>query len=265
VNVFPFNPQAQVLTGQPARFAANVAATRLAGVALVSTSTFNCRAFNAVAFGGSLSPPVVLGRAASNTSTFNARAFNAVAIGGSTGRVIHAAFGRPARNTSAFNARAFNAVSFGGSTFGTVLTLREAVNARLRGLSALTAIVGNRIYKQDPSQLSSYPCIAVELPERSYGYNLAGHDGTSLATLKFTAFSSTESAAVAAIEVIRNSMQGFRGLQSGVPILWCYLDGEEDDTVPPPDGSDQWIYEASVTYRVKHRVPTPSSVTQTNV
>lgn len=162
-----------------------------------------------------------------------------------------------------FGANRFSGPLFRGAA--TILDFRQAINAWLRSLSALTAVVSTRIYKQDPSQLALYPCLAVEMPERRYGHNLAGADGTSDATVKFTAYSLYESSAVAAIEAIRNSLDGFRGSQSGVAILRCFLDDEEDATVPPPDGSDQWIYAPSVTYIIRHRVPAPTSVTQTNV
>lgn len=145
------------------------------------------------------------------------------------------------------------------------LTIREAVAAWLRGLSALTAIVGTRIYKQDPSQLSSYPCVVIEQPSREYGRNLAGADGTSLADVQITALALKESQAVAIAEAVRNSWQCFRGTQSGVAILWAYLDDEADGSTAPPDGSDQWIYQNAVIYRIKHRVPLPTFVTQTNV
>jgi hypothetical protein len=154
-----------------------------------------------------------------------------------------------------------------GGSAPVVLNFRQAVNAWLRSLTALTAIVGSRIYKQDPSQLSSYPCVVVELPKRRYGHNLDGADGTSVAEVKFTAMSLFESDCVNCLEAIRNSLDGYSGYQSGVAIMRCLLDddSEVDETVPPPDGSDQWIYTASVSYVMAHRVPKPTSVTQTNV
>jgi hypothetical protein len=263
--VFPFNPKSQHLVGQPARIALNAAQTVRGGLPRLNNSTFNSRGFNRFVLNASEGIRVVRGLARPNVATFNSRAFNGIAFNGSTPPVlIVTRAGLALRNTSAFNSRGFNAVAFGG-TNGVILSLRQAVNAWLRSIPGLTAVVGTRIYKEDPSQMSLYPCLAVELPTRSYGHNLAGADGTSLATLKFTAYSLLESSAVAAIEAIRNNADGFRGIQSGVPILRCFLDEEEDDTVPPPDGSDQWIYSASVTYLIKHRVPTPTSVTQTNV
>jgi hypothetical protein len=132
-------------------------------------------------------------------------------------------------------------------------------------VATLGELIGNRIYFSNPSQLSQYPCLTVVVRTRAYGYNLGGHDGSSLATVEITALALRESDAIEIAEVIRNNMQGFRGLQTGVAILRCFLDEESDDTSQPIDGSDQWIYEATLSYVMKHRVPYPTDVTQTNV
>jgi hypothetical protein len=152
----------------------------------------------------------------------------------------------------------------GLATAVAVLTLREAVAAWLRSQSSVASIVGNRIYFGQPSQRASYPCLAFKISSRSYGHNLAGADGTSIATITFIALGNAQSQTVAVAEAIRNFADGFRGLQNGVAILSCLLDDESDDEYQPPDGSDVWIYQTSLDYVVKHRVPSPSSVTQTN-
>ena len=82
---------------------------------------------------------------------------------------------------------------------------------------------------------------------------------------RYRRFALRESDAIEIAEVLRNNMQGFRGLQSGVAILRCFLDEESDDTSQPIDGSDQWIYQVTLSYVVMHRVPVPTNVTQTNV
>ena len=105
----------------------------------------------------------------------------------------------------------------------------------------------------------------VTVPTRSYGANLDGHDGTSLATVDISAMALRESTVIRMAELVRNSFQGFRGLQSGLAILRCFLDDEADDASQPIDGSDQWVYEVTLSYVIKHRVSMPVGVTQTNV
>ncbi len=155
-------------------------------------------------------------------------------------------------------------------TFTVVATIREAIVSFLNSLVPLTAIVGPRIYWAHPSQKSNYPNVCVGVSERSWGHNLDGADGTSTATFDITVQhqdpgGSGESTCVAMAEAIRNYFDGFRGTQVSVAILSIFLMDEGDDQVASIDGSDNWVYQIALTYRVRHRVPTPTSVSQTNV
>lgn len=145
------------------------------------------------------------------------------------------------------------------------LTVREAVIAFLNSLTALTDIVGTRIYDSDPSQLAAYPCVVVRCTNRKYTNNIYGFAGASLATIEIgcLAIIPGRATSVAIAEVVRNNYQGFQGVQSGVAVLRCLLDDESDDTFENVDGSDNWIYETPVTYQIYHRVPMPTNVTQT--
>jgi hypothetical protein len=124
-------------------------------------------------------------------------------------------------------------------------------------LPSVTGIVSNRIYFDDPSQAALYPCIAVQITNRSYGHNLSGPDGTSQATAQITILdfdNYAEATVIAVAEALRNSADGFRGLQSGIAILRCFLGDEADGATPPPDGSDRWIYQVALDYEICHRV-----------
>ncbi len=155
-------------------------------------------------------------------------------------------------------------------TFTVNATIREAVILFLNSLVPLTAIVGPRIYWAHPSQKSNYPNVCVGVSERSWGHNLDGADGTSTATFDITVQhqdpgGSGESTCVAMAEAIRNYFDGFRGTVLGVPILSIFYMDEADDQVASIDGSDNWVYQIALAYRVRHRVPAPTSVSQTNV
>jgi hypothetical protein len=133
----------------------------------------------------------------------------------------------------------------------------------LYDVTDLAHIVGNRIYFAVPSQLSAYPCVVVKVADRGYSHNLAGSDSISSADMQLTALALYENQAVAAAEAIRQSFDGFGGTVDGVPMMQTFLIDESDDQVTPPDGSDNWIYMVTLTYRVRHRVPAPAS-TQAN-
>ncbi len=179
--------------------------------------------------------------------------------------------------TAALGARTLSVTSGHGYTvtgspwtFTVNATIREAIVSFLNSLVPLTAIVGPRIYWAHPSQKSNYPNVCVGVSERSWGHNLDGADGTSTATFDITVQhqdpgGSGESTCVAMAEAIRNYFDGFRGTQVSVAILSIFLMDEGDDQVASIDGSDNWVYQIALTYRVRHRVPAPTSVTQVNV
>ena len=161
-------------------------------------------------------------------------------------------------------------LGFGTGSSKVSVTIREAIVSFLNNISPLTNIVGSRIYWNVPSQKSNYPTISVQVPDRTWGHNLDGADGTSTATFEITFQHSNpgghgESTVVAMAEAARNKLDGFRGLMAGVSVLSIFLQEEEDEYTNPPDGSDNWIYRIVHTYRVRHRVPAPTSVTQKNV
>ena len=147
---------------------------------------------------------------------------------------------------------------------GAASDLREAVIAWLGVLAPLEGLVGNRVYYEEPSQLSSYPCVAVEVTEREFGKNLAGADGSSRALVEIRSLAQLKSQSVAISKVVYDYFFGFRGVQDGVPVLSNYYEDEADQVSQPIDGSDMWIYHTVLSYRVKHRVPVPANITQTN-
>ncbi len=145
------------------------------------------------------------------------------------------------------------------------LTIREAVIARLNALTPLTAIVGPRIYWEDASEIAVYPCVICAVTSRDWGHHLPGADGTSLATFTLDALARDEATSKAIADIIRQSFDGFCGFQSGIYFLRTFIVDENDSAFQPADGSDKWTFQVSTTYEIKHRVPFPTTVTQTDV
>jgi hypothetical protein len=255
----------------PGSMAATLGADPFAGVG----------GFNAPAsMGITLAPDTFAGAGAfkataSMAATLGADVF--AASGTATGGIVSASMattlgtdtfaGSGAFTTSGSMAATLASDVFAGAGIGQggILTFREAIIARLNSIAALTTLVGTRIYWDDPSQLSVYPCLVVQVANRDYGHNLDGADGVSVATVSIEAISQFESISVACIEAVRNSLDGFRGPQSGVGIMSCYLEDEVDATTPPLAGHKEWIYHVVTEWKIKHRVPAPTAVTQTSV
>jgi hypothetical protein len=141
------------------------------------------------------------------------------------------------------------------------LTIREAFAG---WLATLPGLAGAGLYWEQPSQLALYPCLVLRIPDRTFGHNLAGADGTSRATVEVTTLALRQADCIGMAEAVRDHLHGFRGTQSGVGILRLLLEDEADDATAPPDGSDRWIYQVTLEYRCDHRLPMPTDVTQSN-
>ncbi len=162
-----------------------------------------------------------------------------------------------------------NDLGMGAGGTAAAADFRQSVAYALGQISGLTAVVGTRIYWADPSQRAIYPNCCLKCTHLESVKNLGGEGGVKTGTVEITIQSNLPaavSALVAAAKAIYDSLAGFRGYQNGCPWMWClYDDDESDDSVAPPDGSPNWIYSLTVVYRIRHRVPLPANVTQTNV
>lgn len=139
-------------------------------------------------------------------------------------------------------------------------TLREALFARLRATPALTALVGARIYFNAlPQSVSgpSLPAVTFYIAARSFRRNLGGPNGTSLATVRVSAWARTELEAAAMVESIRANFDGYQGLWGRVQIMGCFLEDAADLPEFPRQGTDTYTYQVALTFNVVHRVPKP--------
>lgn len=146
--------------------------------------------------------------------------------------------------------------TFGGLTVP--LSFREAIYAWLAANTDLAAVVGDRIYFSNPDRDAAYPNLAFSIhkgnrsPGRSYGRNLSGANGISIAYVTFTATGFRASDCVAAIEAVAG-LQDFVGTLSGVEILDSFCELEWDTSIKPPSGDGAWVQEVAAEYRIKHR------------
>jgi len=147
----------------------------------------------------------------------------------------------------------------GGGAVGAQL-LRQAVYARLSGSSAITAIVGTRIYFGALPQSAQLPALTFWVVTRPHGHNLGGSDGISAARIQVSAWSFAESSSDQLVQAIRDRFDGFTGTINGVTVTASIKQDELDIPHPPKAGTDQWIYETACDYRVNHRITLPASL-----
>ncbi len=113
------------------------------------------------------------------------------------------------------------------------------------------------------------PCLAFTVGSREWGHNLPGADGTSTAQFAMWAIADTEATALAIAQAVRLKSGGgfdtFQGFVLGVEFMRTFITDESDESFQSADGNDTWTYVVAVEYEIVHRVPMPTSVTQTDV
>jgi hypothetical protein len=68
------------------------------------------------------------------------------------------------------------------------MTVEEAIRARILMLSAVTAVVGTRVWLDKLPQSPIYPCARVQLIDDPASYHLRGPDGTTRARVQVDAY-----------------------------------------------------------------------------
>jgi hypothetical protein len=141
--------------------------------------------------------------------------------------------------------------------------LRQAVYNRLLASTAITDLVGARIYFGALPQslsLDDGPALSYTVVTRTYGHVLQGADGTSQGRVQISSYAYTEQLADRIAQAVRDCWDGFRGFIGGLEVTACVLDNETDLSSPPAASTDQWLYMIASDYQVNHRVSLPSSL-----
>ncbi len=147
------------------------------------------------------------------------------------------------------------------------MTFRQTLLAKLTSLSALTAIVGERIYPGVlPGTLDlgrDGPALSIMIATYPRGHVLAGCDGTASARVILTAWSYRQSDADDATLAIWEAIDGVPANPWGdgtIEIMSCTQQDENEEQDAPKAGTDQWSYRIMTEYLIKHRTIVPIPV-----
>lgn len=141
--------------------------------------------------------------------------------------------------------------------------LHDAVYEELADRSAVTALVSDRIYRDEARQRSPYPKIVLHRLGTQHWRSMRGHTGVAATLLQIDSLGRTPTSAANTAEQVRLALDGFRGQMGDAPRLQVnsvFLDDEGDDAFDSPDGGERGIFRTRQDYTVWHvvDVPTPS-------
>ncbi len=123
----------------------------------------------------------------------------------------------------------------------------------LTGVTALTAIVGTRIYPNSLPQNPVFPALTYALVSAPHDHTLTDAAGIVRARIQFDAYGYKLSEAVAITEAIRLALQRYTGSFGAKVVLASKLANEQDLSIAPQDASQSWLYRKSSDYIIKLR------------
>lgn len=139
------------------------------------------------------------------------------------------------------------------------MSLESEVYSYLSSQTAITNIVGTRIYPLVMPESGTYPALVYSLVPSSYQHRLSGSNGIAEARFQFDALTTSLSESDALIEAVRQALQGYQGTLDQDECISSVLNTVQDLTQTPVDGSDNRIYRkmADFTLRIRVSIPTP--------
>ncbi len=141
--------------------------------------------------------------------------------------------------------------------------ITQAIRSYLLGKSAVTAVVGTRIFPDFmPQSNSTFPCIVMLQISQTPAHTLATGAGYSESRLQIDIYAAHASERDSLTEIVRNELQGFpvagetAGLAGTVTSV-VYINSR-DLYEPPTANSDKGTFRNSTDYWARHLQAAPS-------
>lgn len=124
----------------------------------------------------------------------------------------------------------------------------------LIGQSAVTAVVGTRVYPNAAPSNQTQPYVVCRLISDVPYKNITGNVGLTVARVQVVVWSQTFGDLDTVHEAVRSVLQNYAGSMGSVTVAWALLDSiGADAPVPPQDNSAVWWYARPADYFVCYR------------
>jgi len=112
-----------------------------------------------------------------------------------------------------------------------------------------------RVYRSNAPSNPVLPYMLIQLlPSTHESYLGDANAGTFKALFQFDVLSRDQDEAITIIEALRNRLQGY----SDADVVVARIVDEQDLSVAPADGSDEWLYRKTARYSIRINEALPS-------
>ena len=139
------------------------------------------------------------------------------------------------------------------------MTIEEAVCARLLATSAVTALVGQRVYPDQAPDLgpdqTQFPRVVYSQADRKTVMTHSGPVALNSYAMDLTVDALTKTSAKATAKAVGDSLKGYRGTQSGLVVLGIFDTTEGDGFEPPQHAGERGTFSVTLSVNVWFRQP----------
>jgi len=136
-------------------------------------------------------------------------------------------------------------------------SLQRALYAYLSLHAPLTALVATRVYPSIAPSSAAFPYVTVQRLAVASLYHMGGASATFDTLVQVDCWSLSAIEAQQVAQVIRQSLDGFRGTWDGLEVDGVFVENELDDAEPADDGSQRIFYRTILTLACWHEREAP--------
>lgn len=138
------------------------------------------------------------------------------------------------------------------------MNIKPAIRQKLLQNTAITALVGQRIYPSRMPQDMQFPSIVVTVISGNSENHMQNADRLIYSTVQLDILSLSEDQAYQIAEYVRNSLDGFSGTIAAIQVGYCWLTRLQDDWTAPQNASDVGISRVSLDFNTCYFVAEPT-------
>lgn len=131
------------------------------------------------------------------------------------------------------------------------MDIYDAIVARLKATTALTALIGTRIYPDEIPQGKLHPAVFYMTVSDTKDHFLTGMSNLESPNIQITTYADTKDGAADVAEAIKTAINGYQGTLSGITIQCIKLINELPSMYKSPDGTTK-IYTHDLEFEVWH-------------
>lgn len=138
--------------------------------------------------------------------------------------------------------------------------IESALRTYLLARSAISALVGDRVYLERVVQGDTFPRITLGTTDAEPQYYQSGVHDLVDRRVSIEAWGLTDTSAKTLADKVRDALSGFSGLMGEHWVPSCEIESIQDSYVPPADASDDGVYVVTISFRIWHDEPLPTYV-----